>query len=150
MSLPREPDWYLIKMGNGADPEDFTLICGMQDVTINEGVNFDSRYVRDCAAPGATPVRKVKVSGKQLDISGAGLVNVDETVRLDAAIGRIKNYQVEGYGEDGTDAGMLLVTYEGAFLLSANNINTPREGAGSANLTLNNHGTYTKTVEPAE
>lgn len=148
MSLPTEIDWFLIKMGDGADPEGFTLICGIQDASISEGVNFDSRYVRDCTKPGEVPVRKVKVSGKQLDISGSGLTNVGEITRLNTALGKIKNYEIEGYADDGTDAGELLVTYAGAFLLSANNINGPRDGTGSADISLNNHGVYTKTIEP--
>lgn len=149
MSLPREIDWFLVKMAD-IDGENHTLICGIQDATVNEGVNFDSRYIRDCATPGAVPVRKTKTSGRQLDISGGGLVNVDEVERLDGALGHIRNYMIEGYADDGTDAGTLLITYQGDFLLSASNVNVPREGSGTADITLNNHGVYTKVVEPAE
>jgi hypothetical protein len=145
MSLPTEVDFALIKLGDGASPEVFTQICGITDVTVNEAARSDDRYVRDCAKPGEVPVRKVKVTGKSLDISGTGLSNADTVTELMGAIGKHKNYKIETYQDDGTDAGSLLGTYAGTFVMTANNLNAPREGAASGQINLANDGAYTYT-----
>jgi hypothetical protein len=143
MSLPTEPDFALVKMGDGADPEVFTQICGLTDITINKGANTTDRAVRDCTKPGETPVRRIKTNSKQLDISGSGLANVDEIVRLEAALGKSKNYKIELYKDDGTDAGDLLGTYSGAFVLTADNMGAPRDGVSSGEFSLANNGPWT-------
>lgn len=148
MSLPTEADFALIKMGDGAGPEVFTLICGIQDVTINQSANTTDRYVRDCATPAAVPFRKTKVNGKQLDISGTGLSNVDTIDSLNDALGALKNYKVELYGEDGTDTGELLGTYSGQFRMTSNNLSVPREGEASGDLNLASNGAWTYTPAP--
>lgn len=145
MSLPVEIDWAIVKMGDGESPEVFTIICGIQDVQINGAANTSDRFVRDCDTPGAVPYRKTKVSGRQLDISGSGLSNSQEATRLNDALGSLKNYKVETYRDDGTDAGVLLGTYAGAFRLTANNVNTTREGDSSADISLASHGAWTYT-----
>lgn len=145
MSEPVEVDWALIKMGDGEDPEQFTLICGIQDVQINGGVNTQDRYVRICEAPGAVPARKVKVNGRQLDISGSGLSNTEEEERLNAALGKKKNYHIELYRDDETDAGVLLGTYAGQFVMTSKNLNTSREGTSGLDLALANNGAWTYT-----
>lgn len=143
MSEPTEIDFVLIKIGDGATPtEVFTVICGIQDATINETVSSSDRFVRDCAKPGAVPFRKTKVSGQQLDVTGSGLTNADMIPTLRAALGELKHYRVEAYQEDDTDAGTLLGTYSGTFRLTASNMNTPREGDASAEITLASHGEW--------
>ena len=145
MSLPTEVDFALIKIGDGASPEVFTLICGLTDATINEAAQSQDRYVRDCTTPGAVPFRKTKVNGKALDVTGSGLSNVDQYQTLRAALGVVKNYNVEFYADDGTDAGSLLGTVAGAFRMTANNLNAPREGAAQAQINLASDGEWTYT-----
>lgn len=145
MSLPVEIDWAMIKLGDGEEVEEFTLICGIEDVAINGGVNSSDRYVRDCETPGAVPVRKVKVNGRQLDISGSGLSNSQEEVRLNGALGKRRNYRVETYRDDETDAGVLLGTYAGTFVMTAKNINTSRNSDASMEISLANHGDWAYT-----
>lgn len=145
MSLPNEIDWALIKLGDGESPEVFTIICGIQDVSINQGANTSDRFVRDCDEPGAVPFRKTKVSGKQLDIAGSGLSNSLEEVRLNASLGRVENYQIETYRDDGSDAGVLLGTYEGPFRMTSKNINATREGDSGLEIALASHGEWEYT-----
>lgn len=146
MAVPTEIDFAIVKMGDGADPEVFTIICGLQDVSLNKGANTTDRFVRDCANPGRVPTRKVRVTGKQLEITGSGLTNKAEVARLEAALGKVKNYRVEGYIDDGTDTGELAVTYDGAFVLTADNMSATREGDSTGEITLANHGDWTITV----
>ena len=148
MSLPTEADFALIKMGDGAATEVFTTICGIQDVTVNQTVNTTDRFVRDCAKPGEVPNRKTKVNGKQLDISGSGLSNVDTIATLNAALGVVTNYKIELYADDGTDAGDLLGTYSGAFRMTSNNLSVPREGEASGDINLASDGAWTYAAAP--
>lgn len=145
MSVPTEADFALIKMGDGADPEVFTQVCGIQDVTLNKAAQSNDRYVRDCAKPGEVPFRKTKVTGKALDISGSGLSNVDEVDRTEAALGQVKNYKIELYAEDGTDAGTLLGTYAGAFRMTTDTMTVPRDNSASAQFNLASDGAWTYT-----
>ena len=145
MSLPVEIDWALIKAGDGESPEVFTLICGIVDVTINQGANTSDRAVRDCDAPGAVPFRKTKVSSKQLDISGTGLSNTQEEVRLNGLLATLNNYQVELYREGPTDAGVLLGTYSGEFRMTAKNISAVRDNPSSMDIALASNGQWTYT-----
>lgn len=146
MSLPNEVDFVLIKIGDGGGPETFTLICGLTDATINEQAQSSDRYVRDCTKPGEVPFRKTKVGGKSLDVTGSGMSNADQYPTLRDALGKVGNYQLELRSDDGTDAGNLLGTVSGAFRLTANNLNVPREGAASAQINLASHGEWDYTA----
>lgn len=146
MSVPTEIDFCLIKLGDGGSPEAFTTICGITDVSVNEAAQTTDRYVRDCTKPGETPIRKVKVNGKAMDVSGTGLSNKDTVDDLMAALGKHKNYKIEAYADDGTDAGDLLGTWAGTYVMTANNLTLPREGAASGQINLANDGAYTWTA----
>lgn len=147
MSLPTEFDFALIKMGDGATPtEVFTTICGMQDATLNETVNTNDRFVRDCAKPGEVPQRRVQTTGKQTDITGTGLTNADNIASVRAALGVPKNYRVEVYRRDGTDAGVLLGTFAGKFVMTSSNLNVTLDTPGSAEITLASDGALTYTA----
>lgn len=146
MSLPTEVDFVLVKKGDGASPEVFTLICGIQDATVNNQAQSNDRYVRDCAKPGEVPFRKTKVNGKSLDISGSGLSNADTISEFNDAVGELANYHIELYQEDGTDAGTLLGTYAGEFRLTTNNLNLPRDTAAGWQINLASNGAWTYTA----
>lgn len=143
MSVPTEADFVLIKFGDAADPEVFSAICGIQDATISRTVQTQDRFVRDCAKPGEVPFRKVKVTGKQLDVSGAGLTDKASVATLDAALGKVKNIKAECYQADGTDAGLLLGTFSFAGVLTSANMNIPRTGDASGEINVASHGTWT-------
>ena len=148
MSFPVEADFAVIKIGDGATPtEVFTIACGIQDVNINRTINTDDRFTRDCAKPGSVPVRKVKATGRQLDITGAGLIDKTQIDTFGDALGLVKNYKIEIYQDDGTDTGDLMGTFAGGFMMSAANMSIPRNGTASAEVTLANHGDWTWTPE---
>ena len=144
MSIPTEFDFALVKVGDGATPtEGFTAICGIENAVINMTVSTDDHFVRDCAAPGKVPQRRVKVNGKQTDITGSGLSNADTIEDLIDALGFSKNYKVEGYRRDGTDAGELLGTYSGPFVMTANNLSITSQATGEITLASDGDVTYT-------
>ena len=147
MSLPTEADFAIIKIGDGATPtEVFAIACGIQDVTINQAVGTQDRYVRDCAKPGEIPNRKVKATGKSLDVTGSGLIDKAQIAIYNSALGVAKNYKIEVYADDGTDAGTLEATIAGSFMMTASNMSIPREGTASAEVTLASNGAWTWTA----
>jgi hypothetical protein len=147
MSLPNEADFALVKMGDGEAPEVFTTICGLTDVTINFSAASNDRFVSDCAKPGEVPFRKQQITGKSLDVSGSGLSNVDTVADFQAALGVLKNYHVELYRADGTDAGELLGTLAMASHMTAANLSIPRDTPASGDITLPSHGSWVWTPE---
>lgn len=147
MSVPQEADFALVKRGNGASPEVFAVLCGIQDVSITRTANTSDRFVRDCAKPGQVPFRKVKTSGKQMDISAAGLIDVPSLETFEDALGVSENYKIELYADDGTDAGSLLGTISGPFVPTTANTNVPRESAGASEFNLASDGEWTWEAE---
>jgi hypothetical protein len=145
MSLPTEPDFALIKYGDGDDPEVFAIACGIQDITLNFTANTSDRFVRDCAKPGEIPYRKVKATGKQLDVTGSGLIDKAQLTAYNDALGKVGNFKIELYADDGTDAGDLIGTYAAAFMQTAVNPAIPRENQATVEVSLASHGPWTWT-----
>lgn len=135
MGYPNEADFAIIKVGNGASPEVFTAVCGVENVTVNRTVNTTDRFRRDCAKPGQVPTRKVRVTGRQWDATGSGVVNVDEFDTFDDALGISKNYRVEFGKRDGSDTGEIIGYYAGPAVMTAANVNMGAE-EGTAEITL--------------
>lgn len=142
MSVPNEPDFAILKLGDAASPEVFTIVCGMDNIAINETANTTDRFRRDCAKPGLPPTRKVKVTGTQWDITGGGVFNMDEIVRLKGALGVSRNWQVDLGKRDGTDDGTIIGTYTGPAVLTSNNKNFGDEGTGELTLAGENELTW--------
>lgn len=146
MSVPNESDFALIKVGDGASPEVFTAICGIENVSINRVANTTDRFRRDCAKPGQPAVRRSKTTSKQLDITGTGGVTKTDIEAFDDALGVVKNYKVELYQYDGTDTGDLMGTFDAAFNLTAANMTLDANGDSSGEITLASDGTWTWTA----
>lgn len=130
MSYPNEPDFVVVKMGNGATPEVFSVICGMENITLNQTANTTDRFRRDCAKPASIPSRKVRVNSRQWDLTGSGVVNMDEFDRLNDALGLRKSLQIDFGKRDGTDAGDIIGTYAGPGVITSFNITQGDEGTG--------------------
>lgn len=147
MSVPTEADFVLIKFGDGATPtEVFTAICGIQDATINRTVQTQDRFVRDCAKPGEIPYRKVKVTGRQLDITGAGLTDKASIATLNTALGVAKNMKAEVYAADGTDAGLLQGTFAFNGVLTSAGMGVPRNADAASDITVASNGAWAWTA----
>ena len=135
MSFPVESDFVTVKVGDGALPEVFTIICGIENVSINRTVNTTDRFRRDCAKPGKVPTRKARVTGRQWDATGSGVINIDEFNTFNAALGIRKNYRFEFGRRDGTDTGVIIGRYDGPAVMTAANVNASAE-EGTAEITL--------------
>lgn len=140
MSVPVEFDFAQVKIGNGADPEIFTVICDLTNVSINETAETSTRRKRDCAKPNKPGGRYSRVLGTAWDVTGSGIFDVGQIQLRKDALGKHKNYEIDGYRDDGTDGGELLGTYSGQAVMTANNLSTDREGDSSGEVTLEGEG----------
>lgn len=147
MSLPTEYAFALIKFGDGEDPEVFTALCGINNVSVNETIDTTQRRVRDCATPNKPGASKSKITGTSWSISGTGLTNADQraTIKTDL-LGKFVNYNIEYYEDDSTDAGALLGTDAGQAVMTTNNMSLDQEGDSSLEITLEGQGALTYTA----
>lgn len=135
MSFPTEFDFALIKIGDGGSPQVFTLLCGVENVTVNENTNTTDIFRRDCAKPGSTPKRRLRVTGSQWDVTGSGVANLAQIDLLNAAMGIRRDYEIEFGERDGTDAGVIIATATGSAMLTARTITGSNEDS-SMEITL--------------
>jgi hypothetical protein len=147
MSVPVEFDFAQIKIGDGADPEVFTVICDLTQVSINETADTQTRRKRDCAKPNKPAARYSRVLGTAWDVTGSGLIDKDQIATLRAALGKHVNYQIPVFRDDSTDGGELLGTYAGQAVMTARNISTDREGDSTGEITLEGEGELAWTPE---
>lgn len=129
-----------ILIGNGAEPEVFTPICGLTTRTFREGVNTDDVFILDCADPEDIPVRRLNITGRQWDLSGEGLYNRSQAATIRAAMGVSQNYRfvVSEPAADGIDDGY----YEGAAVLVNREIGGGGQGFATTSLEIASDGEW--------
>lgn len=148
MSEPVTWDFARVKFGDGADPEVFTAVCDLIQVSVNETAETQARPRWDCAKPGAVPKTRRRVTATNWTITGTGLPDNSQNAPIRALLGKSVNYQAEMYRNDGTDAGELMGTYSGQAIMTTRNISTDRAGDAAQEITLEGEGDLTWTVEP--
>jgi hypothetical protein len=140
MSYPNEPDYIVVQVGNGATPEVFVDACGIETSGLNQTVQSNDRYRRDCATPAAIPTRKVRVTGYSWDLTGSGVINMDQFELFQDALGVTKNFRVL-YGKygavdtGGNRTGTIEGYYAGPGVMTAYNVNVGGED-GTAEITI--------------
>jgi hypothetical protein len=82
-----------IAMGNGAAPEVFSIICGLNTRNFTQQVNTSDSFVADCADPEDVPIRRLVPTGKQWSLSGEGRYNRSQRSVIDAAVGIPKSFR---------------------------------------------------------
>lgn len=82
-----------ILIGDGATPEVFTPLCGINARTFTHQGNTQDVFTRDCADPESVPIRRIIVTGEQWDLSGNGQLNRAQLAEIDAAMNVTKNYR---------------------------------------------------------
>lgn len=149
MSLPNEPDYVVVRLGDGASPEVFDIVCGFETAGINQTANTSDRFRRDCATPADVPLRTVRVTGLQWDLTASGVLNMDMIEDMQAALGNRRSWRIE-YGKFDDAAsiprtGTIYGRYDGRGVLTAFNANTSGEEA-SAEVTIAGEGRPTWTL----
>lgn len=142
MSLPNEPDFVVVSLGSTGGSPTYTVICGIETITLNQTVNSADRFRRDCAKPAALPTRKVRVSSKQWDVTGSGVINMDEFDTFEDALGISRLYKIDFGKRDGTDTGEIIGSYTGTAVMTAANISMGAD-EGTGDITLAGEGEIT-------
>jgi hypothetical protein len=149
VSLPNEPDFALIKVQTAAGPPAvFTLLCGIENVSVNENVQTRERFRRDCAKPNKPGQRRVTATGQSWQITGSGVLNIDQEDTLADVRGVSQNYKIEAYKDDGTDVGELLGTWSGSGMLTSRERATAVDGDSGLSITIEGQDLLTWTVAP--
>lgn len=147
MSYPTEIDAAIIySVTTGGTPVR-TVLCGIENVTVNETANTRDRTRRDCAKPGQIPRRSVIVNSLQWDVTGSGVANADNITALKALLGRHQAYEIDAIKYDGTDEGELLGTFAGTGVLTAKNLNLQRDADSGSEVTIAGEGDLVWTPE---
>lgn len=140
MSYPTEIDAAIIySVTTGGTPVR-TVICGIENVTVNETANTRDRTRRDCAKPGQIPRRSVVVTSLQWDVTGSGVSNADNQTSLKSLLGQHQAYEIDAIKYDGTDEGDLLGTFAGEGVLTAKNLNLQRDADSGSEITIAGEG----------
>ncbi len=74
-------------------PAVFTPFCGLTTRTFTQQINTNDTFVPDCDDPEFVPVRRLVPTGRQWDISGEGLYNLNQETIVRQALGVTKNYR---------------------------------------------------------
>jgi len=141
MSYPQEFDAAIIYtvVGSGGTAVR-TVLCGIEDVSINEVANTTDRFRTDCAKPGAIPTRSVRVNSTQWDVTGSGVTNATDVAARKSALGQHLNYEIDAIRYDGTDEGEVLGTFAGPGVLTSSNNNMQRQGDSGSEVTIAGEG----------
>lgn len=145
MSVPTEPDYIevLVKVGTP-----YVTLCGIESATVNNTVNTTDRFRRDCATPAAIPGRKVRVNSKQWDVTGSGVINMDQIDLYEDTLGAHSQFRLL-YGRydnaltDGERTGTIFGYRDGTGVMTAYNESLGEEG--TAEITIAGEGTLTWT-----
>jgi len=141
MSYPTEIDAAIIYSVTGTGGSATrTVMCGIENVTINEVANTRDRTRRDCAKPGQIPRRSVVVTSLQWDVTGSGVSNADNQTSLKGLLGLHQAYEIDAIQYDGTDEGTLLGTFAGTGVLTAKNLNLQRDNDSGSEVTIAGEG----------
>lgn len=144
MSLPNSADFALISVLTTA-PSTYTKLCGIESVSINRAAQTSESYRRDCATPNRPGIRKLRITGSSWTITGSGSDNIDIDEDYEDAFGVRKQYKIELFEDDGTDAGELMGTYVGSAIMTARNQSYTQDSAGTTEITLEGEGALTWT-----
>lgn len=132
--------YVTILMGNGASPEVFTPICGLTAKSFTAQVNTTDDFVRDCADPEDIPARYVTAIGRQWDLSGSGLLNLDNLEEVIEAHGDIRNYRyVIGAPTSSTSFNGY---WAGAGMMTSLQFGGDEEAKASVDITISSDGNW--------
>lgn len=94
--------YVTIMIGNGASPEVFTPICGLNTRSLTAQLNGNDEFIKDCADPEDIPVRAFLPTGRQWDLSGSGVIDRNNMELVLSSQGVSKNYRFM-FGEPTND-----------------------------------------------
>lgn len=131
---------FLVKLGDGADPEVFAAPCGLTSKGFNQTANTQKTAVPDCDDPDAPAYNETAVDTIDSEISGSGILAQEAFTTWQAWFdsSASKNYRVYPMGASGG-------YYAGKGVLSAFNMTVQRGQKVNVDVTITGDGAYTWT-----
>lgn len=146
MALPNtlRGTYINLLLGDGATPEVFTPVCGLTARGLTKQANTNDQFVRDCADPESVPVRKVIVTGEQVDITGSGLMDRSRLGDMNAAFKTYRNwrYEIDEPATDGVYGGY----YSGSGVLTNLELGATDDDFVTVSLSIVSDGAWTFTA----
>jgi hypothetical protein len=132
---------FLVKLGDGADPEVFAAPCGLTSKGFNQTANTQKTAVPDCDDPDAPAYNETAVDTIDSEISGSGILAEEafDTWQDWFASAASKNYRVYPMGSAGG-------YYAGKGVLSAFNMTVQRGQKLNVDVTITGDGAYVWTA----
>ena len=144
MSLPKivRGTYVNIAVEDPDAPGTYINLCGLTSRTFTEQVQTRDRFTRDCNKPEDVPVRGIVATGKQWDLSGAGLYNRAQAELVAGLSGVVKKYRFI-IGEPADDA-VYSSYHEGAAMMTQRQITGAEDDDVTAELTFASDGEWTE------
>jgi len=128
-------------LGNGADPEVFTVVCGLTTRGLTRTNQTSEATIWDCTDPDAPPIIERDILAGDWTITGSGQAVVAELDRLEAAFEQSADWKLVFYGTGTTVAR----TYTGSAVMTNLEIGSVNGQRGTLSLTLAGNGPLVKT-----
>jgi len=148
MSEPTTFEFAVIRYRPLGSSGAYTTLCGIQTSGLNRTVQSDDRFIGDCAKPGKIPARRVRVTGRQWDVSGSGLADVDIALStFDDLLGVRADYQyiLMDIANPATEEGTEIGTYAGTGVLTSANLSNTERSDTTVEIAIASHGDWAYT-----
>lgn len=134
---------FLIKVGDGADPEVFSAPCGLTTKSFNQTASSQETVVPSCDQPDAPAYVERAIDALSAEISGSGVLAAEsiDVWRDFFESGESKNCRVYLDVPLADNGGY----WQGAFVLTQFNVGAERGKKVSVEVTLQSDGEYTWT-----
>jgi len=130
--------WALM-LGDDADPEVFTVVCGITTKGLQRTNQTGDTTVWDCEDPDAPPIIERDILAGDWTISGSGQAVLAELDRLEDALAVPSNWRLVLYGTGTT----VVRTYTGNAIMTDLTINAVNGQRAEVSLTLTGNGALT-------
>lgn len=137
--------YFVLGAGDGASPETFAALCGINTRNFTHAHATSDQYVRDCADPEDVPVRKLIVTGESWSLSGSGVLNRSNLATIqDLDDGQTHNFRFY-FTEPSGDA-VYQGYYQGPAVITNFQITGDDGALATISLTLESDGAWTFTA----
>jgi len=133
-----------LRLGDGADPEVFTVVCGITSKGLQRTRAVNDAVVWDCADPDALPITEREMAAGDWTISGSGQAVAAELDRLEAAYETGANWQIVFFGTGST----VTRSYTGSAIMTDLNLGAVNGEKASISITLSGNGELVKDTTP--
>jgi len=133
-----------LQLGDGADPEVFTVVCGITTKGLQRTRAVNEAVVWDCTDPDALPLTEREMAAGDWTISGSGQAVVAELDRLEAAFETGANWSIVFFGTGST----VVRSYTGNAIMTDLNLGATNGEKATVSLTLSGNGELVKDATP--